>query len=268
MNRLLIGSGLLLSGIAAINSSIFTVDAGHRALIFDNISGLGDKVYAEGFHFKVPMIQDVIDFDVRMTPRLMKAETGSKDLQKVNAHVRVLYRPDLSMIKHIYTNLGLNYADQILPGITTEIAKSVIAQYNAEELVTQRDNVSKIIRSILVERAGQYGIILEDVSLTQISFSKEFTSAIEQKQVAQQSAEKQKFLVEKSRQEKEAEVILAEGETEAAKLIQDAMKNGNEFVELRRIEASKEIAETLAKSNSVTYIPSGANTLFPLGGRI
>ena len=51
---------------------------------------------------------------------------------------------------------------------------------------------------------------------THVAFSDDYTRAIEQKQVAQQIAERQRFLVEKSRQEKEAEVILAEGETESA----------------------------------------------------
>jgi len=148
-----------------------------------------------------------------------------------------------------------------LPGIATEVTKSVVAQFNAEEIITQRDAVSKQIRNTLVERASSFGIILEDVSIVHIAFSREFTSAIEQKQVAQQVAEKQKFLVEKSRQEKLAEVLLAEGETEAARLIQEAMRSGSEFLELRKLEALKEIAETLAKSKSVTYLPSGMTAL-------
>ena len=76
-------------------------------------------------------------------------------------------------------------------------------------------------------------------------------AAIEQKQVAQQVAERQRFLVDKAKQEKLAEVILAEGETESARLIQEAMKEGNEFLQLRRIEAAKEIAYVMSHSGNV-----------------
>jgi len=253
----IIGVGALMG----VSASIFTVEAGHRALVFDSIRGVKPHIYAEGTHFKIPFIQHPIDFDVRVTPRNLRTETGSKDLQRIQVNLRVLYRPDYAKIRDIYVKLGMNYDEAVLPGIGSEITKTILAQFNAEELVTQRDNVSNRIRQALVERASLYGIILEDVALTHIGFSREYTSAIEQKQVAQQMAERQRFLVEKSKQEKEAEVILAEGETEAARMIQNAMKGGNEFLELRRIEAAREIAETLSKARAVTYLPSGSNML-------
>jgi len=259
LNRLIFGTILIGAVSFGASTCLFTVDAGHRALIFDTIRGVLPQVYKEGTHFKTPLIQTPIDFDVRVTPRSIRTDTASKDLQKIQANLRVLFRPDYAKIRDIYVKLGMNYEEQVLPGIGNEVTKSVIAQFNAEELVTQRDNVSKMIRQSLVERASTYGIILEDVALTHIGFSREFTSAIEQKQVAQQIAEKQKFLVEKSRQEKDAEVILAEGETEAARLIQEAMRSSNGFLELRRIEAAKEIAETLSKARTVTYLPTGTN---------
>lgn len=53
---------------------------------------------------------------------------------------------------------------------------------------------------------------------------------------------------------KKAAIIRAEGEAEAARLISEAMRSGPGFIELRRIEAFREIAETLAKSRNVTYL--------------
>lgn len=49
----------------------------------------------------------------------------------------------------------------------------------------------------LAERADSFGIVLDDVSLTHLTFGYEFTSAVEQKQVAQQEAERARFVVEK-----------------------------------------------------------------------
>jgi len=261
------GLALGVSTVVGIaSSSLYTVDAGQRALIFDRINGVREKVSLEGTHFLIPYLQRPIYFDVRVTPTNLKTDTASKDLQRISVSVRVLYRPDFEHLKMIFTQYGLGYADAILPGIGTEVTKAVIAQFNAEELVTQRDNVSRQVRRELVERARHFGIVLEDVALTHIGFSREFTLAIERKQVESQYAERAKFLVEKSKKEKEAEVILAEGETEAARVIQDAMKHSHQFLELRRIEAAKDIAESLSHSPGVTYISEGSNLLLNMGG--
>eukprot|EP00611_Tribonema_gayanum_P003154 TRINITY_DN1245_c0_g1_i5.p5 TRINITY_DN1245_c0_g1~~TRINITY_DN1245_c0_g1_i5.p5 ORF type:complete len:124 (-),score=51.01 TRINITY_DN1245_c0_g1_i5:446-817(-) len=107
-------------------------------------------------------------------------------------------------------------------------------------------------------RAKQFNLILDDVSITHLTFGREFTKAIENKQVAQQEAERQVYLVQKSEQERQAAVIRAEGEAEAADLISNALKSsGSGLIEVRRIDAAKEIAETLANGRGVTYLPAG-----------
>ena len=106
-------------------------------------------------------------------------------------------------------------------------------------------------------RSADFGIILDDVAITHLAFSQEYTSAIEAKQVAQQDAERSKFLVMKAEQEKEASIIRARGESEAAEMIAKSMEKGNGFLQLRKIEAAKDIAETLSRSRNVVYLPGG-----------
>jgi len=257
-----LGTGVFLTGI--LSSTIYTVDAGHRAVIFDRFYGVKEKVANEGMHFKIPWLQKPIFMSVRTTHTNIKSETGSKDLQTVNVSLRVLLRPDETKLPIIFSKLGLDYDERVLPSLGNEVLKAVVAQYDAGELITQREHVSREIRDILTKRASEFNIILEDVSITHLSFSQEFTSAIEHKQVAQQEAERSKFIVMKNEQEKRAAIIRAEGESEAAKLIAAAMKSGPGFVQLRRIEAAREIAESLSKSKNVTYLPRGTNAFINL----
>ena len=92
-----------------------------------------------------------------------------------------------------------------------------------------------------------------------MTFGKEFTRAVEQKQIAQQDAERSRFIVEKAEQERQANVIRAEGEAESAETISKAVaKAGDGLIMIRRIEASREIAQTLANNPNVTYLPGGA----------
>lgn len=125
--------------------------------------------------------------------------------------------------------------------------------------------VSQKVSDELTERATQFGIILDDISITHLTFGKEFTQAVEMKQVAQQEAEKARFLVEKAEQMKKSAVISAEGDAAAAELLAKAFaESGDGLIELRRIEAAEDIAYQLSRSRQVAYLPGAQNTLLNL----
>jgi len=261
-------AGLGVMGLAAVPSlCLFDVDGGQRGVVLNMFSGVENRVRGEGTHFKIPWVHQPKIYTIRLRPKLIQTNTGTKDLQSVTIHVRMLYRPEVSGLPHIHKTLGEDYDERVLPSIANEILKATIAQYNAEQLLTQREHVSNEIREALVQRASQFHILLDDVSITHLVYGKEFTKAIEEKQVAEQDAERQKYIVSKAEQERQATVIRSEGEAEAAKLISGALKDsGNGLIEVRRIDAAKEIADSLSKSPNVMYLPPNQQMLLNLGG--
>jgi len=265
LNRVFRWSTAIGGALVMAQSAVFTVDGGHRAVVFDRIQGVKKNVVlGEGMHFIIPFLQYPFIYEVRTRPRDIVSKTGSKDLQTVEIGLRLLFKPDEKELPTLHSELGPDYDERVIPSIANEVIKSVVAQYDASELITLRERVSQEIRHQLELRAQQFGILLDDVSIIQIEFSREFSSSIEAKQVASQEAERSKYVVLKSQQEKKAAIIRAEGEAEAARLLIEAMETGDGFVELRKIEGARDIAETMARSRNVVYVPGGGNMLLQL----
>jgi len=251
-------------GFAAY-SSVYNVDGGHRAVVFNRLTGMKPTVYGEGLNFVVPWFERPYVYDIRTRPCNLQTLTGSKDLQMVTIGVRVLHRPSPNQLVWIYQHLGMNYDERILPSLMNECAKAVVAKYNANELLTKRDVVSADIRRELVKRASSFNVQLEDVAITHLSFSPEYARAVEAKQVAQQDAERAKYIVIGAQQEKQTIITRAKGEAQSATLIGQSVKKNPGFMKLRRIDAARDIADIVSSSGNKVYLNADSLLLNLLG---
>eukprot|EP00466_Bigelowiella_natans_P020621 jgi/Bigna1/48272/estExt_Genewise1.C_240151 len=238
-------------------NGLYNVQSGHKAVLFSRYSGVQKEVYGEGTRFCVPWLHQPQIFDVRTRPKKVRSISGTKDLQMVDIEMRVLYKPNVNRLPTIWSRFGTDYDDRVLPSIISETLKATIAQFDAAQLITKREEVSRLVRRNLKERAARdFYINVEDVAITHLSFGREYTKAIEDKQVAQQEAERAKFLVQRALEEKKALIIQAQGEAKSAELIGKALEKDASYLELKRLETAKDIANNVARSNNQVYLSS------------
>ncbi|HLK13581.1 MAG TPA: prohibitin family protein [Fimbriimonadaceae bacterium] len=211
-------TGGILVVVGLVTASFIAVPAGFRGVLLTFGAVHGDL--SEGPHLIVPGIQTVVLMEVRTLKNTADASAASRDLQTVQTKVAINFHVDPSKVGKLYQSVGTDFASRIIDPATQETVKAVVANYTAEELINQRGRVKQQIDEALTQRLAAYDLMIEPggVSLTNFDFSTEFNHAIELKQVAQQTAEQQKYELQKAQLAAETEVAAAKGRAQAAQL--------------------------------------------------
>ena len=229
----------VISGFVVLASALFncffTIDAGRRGVVLR--FGAIQEVKKEGIHFKIPFVDRVVRLDVRIQKAITTTTSSSKDLQEVRSEIALNYHLEPSEVGNLYKDIGLSWEDRIIDPAVRETMKAVAAQYTAEQLITKRDTVSNTIRDLLGEALKKYGLTVDEVSITDFSFSKEFDRAIESKQTAEQMALKAQRDLDRIKIEAEQKVAAATAEAEALRVQKQVVSK--ELIELRKIEVQK-----------------------------
>lgn len=214
-------------------SSYFTVDAGSVAvkLRFGKIV----DAYAEGLHFKLPFIDTVEKFSVRIKKDSFKTEAFSKDLQTVKLQLAINHRILPDTIISIYRNLGPDYTNTVLKPMVEEWTKAVLAKYSAEAVISNRVQVAKELDEILKSKMNEKQVIVSDIAITDFDFSPQFLKAVEEKQIAEQEAKRATNLVEKVKKEAEQKILQAEAEAKSLRLQREVVSDN--LIKLRQVEA-------------------------------
>lgn len=174
-----------------------------------------------GAYLWIPVLMGMASIDVQIQKSEIKTSAASKDMQEVTTHIAVNW--SLSPEKVVATYKTIGDEEQILRRIispaVSEVLKSATSQKTAEEILTKRMDLKQKIDDLLKDRLSGYGVTLHDVSIVDLTFSKEFTDAIEKKQIAEQEAKQAFYTADKATQEARADVERAKGTAESQRLL-------------------------------------------------
>lgn len=187
-----------------------------------SLGSVSEKPKEPGAYLWIPFLLGMDQMDVQIQKTEVESSAASKDMQEIKAKIAVNWSLSPEDVVKVYQETGDE--DDILVKIIApainESLKSATAQRAAEECLTKRVELKKDIDDSLALRLKQYGIKMHDVSIIDLNFSKEFTEAIERKQIAEQDAKQAEYVALKATQEAKAEVERAKGQNEAQRLLQ------------------------------------------------
>ena len=196
----------------------------------------------EGLNFKIPYIEKIVLMDCRTQKTEYTMEASSKDLQKIsNFKVAINYSITKETANKLYREVGVDYKSIIVEPAIQEAMKATIANYTAEELITKRNEVSAFALESLSNKLSDRGISLTSLNIIDLSFSKEFDAAVENKQIVEQQTQQAKYELEKAKVENEKKIENAKAEAEVMK--QQNAEITDKTLELKRLEVQQKMVE-------------------------
>jgi len=222
---------LVIILLSLLRGTFLFVEPAKVAVVINRFSGqLSDR--RPGFYFLVPGVQDSVVYDVREQSYTMARkhaegqEPGddsiqclTSDGQSVFLDLTVRYQPDPSQI----TDLHRRFADQFVAKVVrpqiSSVVRNIVSKYSIIDVYSgKRSQIQSEISTVLAADLSQNAILLKEVLLRDVNLTPEFHKAIEQKQIAQQEAQRKQYELERERVEKDRRIIEAEGEAESIRL--------------------------------------------------
>jgi regulator of protease activity HflC (stomatin/prohibitin superfamily) len=260
-------SSLVLGTIVAIAlfvglSSFVIINPGEAGVL--SILGKAmDGALVEGIHLKPPLISRVDVYDVTVQKFEVPGQSSTKDLQELSASFAINFRLDPDRVVDIRRKQGSlqNIVAKIVAPQTQESFKIAAAKRTAEEAITKRPELKQDFDDALSERLAKYGIVVLDTSVVDLNFSKEFSKAVEDKQIAEQRAQRAVYIAQEAEQEAQAEINRAQGKAEAQRLLAETLKaaGGQLVLQKEAIEAWREggaqMPKVLVMGNEAGGVP-------------
>lgn len=276
--RTLGGTAVVVGVVLAFLSSAFVVvPAGNVGVVFNVFGGVQDNELGEGFHIVLPFLQQVTLYDVRQQELTLSRSNGdeinsrSSEGLEITVDATILYQVVSDQAARLHQDIGTSYEQiRVRPEVRTQIRDS-IAEFNAASLIsTERTQVSQLIQTALAEALVVDNIRVLSVLLRDVRIPQTITSAIEEKQAAEQQVqveENRRLQAEIAAQrrvieaqgERDATVARAEGEAEALQLRGEAIRLNPEIIQL-------EVAQRLAPGIQTIMLPSEGNFLLDVRG--
>lgn len=187
---------LVVIVVLGLFTSVKQVGTGQLAVV-TRFGKVSSRELGEGLHLVAPLgIDKMVRYDVKVQKDESEVRAASRDLQDVTATLALNYRLEAVRVKEIHQQVGPLFAIKLIDPALQETFKATSARYSASELITNRSEVKAEALKGIKERLEKFGIVVDDLSIVDFTFSPAFAKAIEEKQVAQQNAERSRFNLE------------------------------------------------------------------------
>ena len=257
-------AGIVVAIVVLLSLNSFIIINPGQAGVISILGKAKDGALLEGIHLKPPFISIIDIYDLTVQKFEVPAESSTKDLQNLSARFAINFRLDPLQVVGVRRKQGTleNIVAKIIAPQTQESFKIAAARRTVEEAITKRSELKDDFDNALGQRLDKYGIIVLDTSVVDLAFSPEFAKAVEEKQIAEQRAQRAVYIAREAEQQAQADINRAKGRAEAQRLLAETLKaqGGQLVLQKEAIEAWRSGG---AQMPQVLMMPNDSNSSLP-----
>jgi regulator of protease activity HflC (stomatin/prohibitin superfamily) len=199
---------MCLSLAAATGCATSTIEPGHRGLYFaPNDGGLGRTVlppgrYTLGWCFLYCTPNRVDDFDVTYSTHTEEVHTKSSEGLDLNLKLSVIYRPIVSELYQLDTEIGSTYYDEVIAPEFRSACRGVFARHSYTELQKKNEGIENEVEAEVRRRTAGRHVEIASVTLENVNYAPEIAEKIREKLAGEQEAARQQAAIEWDTQKK------------------------------------------------------------------
>lgn len=224
---------VLLVIIAA--STVTVVEPGHRGVRI-TLGKVSPAPLEEGLHFKIPILQQVKQLDIRTIRWADATQAYTQDVQQADVSFTLTYSLEPLYTVDMYRTVGADWSEKLIGQVVFEELKRELGQHEAVALIATRDQAARAIEAGVREKLGEKHILVGGLQITNIDYTKEFENSVEAKVIAQQTAIEEQNRTVQIEQQAKQKVISATAEAESMRIRARALESNARLVEWEAVQ--------------------------------
>jgi regulator of protease activity HflC (stomatin/prohibitin superfamily) len=177
------------------------VEPGHRGLYFaPGDGGLRRDVlppgnYRLGWCFIFCTSNRVDDFDVTFSTKTERIHTSSVEGLDLDLTLSIIYRPIVSELYALDTEIGPNYYDEVVGNEFRSACRGVFARHAYAELQKKNEGIENEVEAELRRRTAGRHVEISSVTLEAVEYAPEIAEQIRKKVAGEQDAARQRAAI-------------------------------------------------------------------------
>jgi len=213
-----IAAALIALALAAwLLDPLYQVDAGYIGVL-TNFGAPSQDTLEPGLHWRTPFISNITEIDVTPNTATTTESAATHDQQNVSTAIAVTFQVNPADAVYIYQNFRdiPSLQNTIIAPIVSNDVKAIVSIYDAQDLITRREQLASEIKQKISDDLRTYDVIVDGVNITNFDFSQAYEQAIENKQIAQQNALEEQYKLQQVQVSAQQQVVQADAQADAA----------------------------------------------------
>ena len=221
--------------LSVAGCGIKVVNTGQRG-IETRFGKIVSESLPEGLYFFNPVTSDIVEIDTRVQRFDGETDTYTRDVQQAAVKYTLNYRLQQNAAHLMYRDVGRDWEQKLIPQVVLGTLKEVVGKWDAVDLISNRDKAAATAYDAIAKNLGDRNVEISRFEITDISYTAEFETSVEQKVIAQQKAIEEQNRTKQIEEQARQKVLSAEAEAKSMQIRAEALEQNAKLVEWEAVQ--------------------------------